>query len=61
VEEVTYLGEASQYLLRAGEVSLKCLALSAAGAAGGGGLLHRGEAARVRIAPESVVLLPPDA
>jgi iron(III) transport system ATP-binding protein len=60
VEEVTYLGETSQYLLRTGDVSLKCLALSA-GAAGEGGPLRRGDAARVRIAPASVVLLPPEA
>ncbi len=62
VEEVTYLGEASQFLLRAGDLRLKCLALTAhSSARPGGALLSRGEQAYARIAPDSVVLLPADA
>jgi len=62
VEEVTYLGEASQFLLRSGEVTLKCLALAAHRSVGPGGTgLSRGERTHARIAPDSVVLLPPDA
>ena len=62
VEEVTYLGEASQFLLRAGDLRLKCLALTAhSSARPGGALLSRGEQAYARIPPDSVVLLPADA
>jgi iron(III) transport system ATP-binding protein len=62
VEEVTYLGETSQYLLRAGEVTLKCLALAApTPTAQGGGWLARGGRAWARIAPAGAVLLPLDA
>ena len=62
VEEVTYLGEASQFLLRAGDLRLKCLALTGHSSVSPGGVpLSRGERAHARIAPDSVVLLPADA
>ncbi len=62
IEEATYLGETSQYVLRAGEVTLKCLVLAARSLAGpGGSVLSRGQRAHARIAPDGVVLLSPDA
>ncbi len=62
VAEVTYLGESSQLLLEVGDVTLKCLALAAhPSVSPGGTVLSRGEQAHVRIASDSVVLLPPDA
>lgn len=59
VEEVTYLGEVSQYRLRSGEVGLKCVALSGSSVAPGGGL-RPGARTHIRIAPESLALLPPE-
>jgi len=60
VAEVTYLGESSQVLLEAGDVTLKCLTLADRLSAGPGRIvLSRGERANARIAPDSVVLLRP--
>jgi len=57
IEDVTYLGETSQFVLRAGSATLKCLTL----ARPVGGRLKPGQRTRFHIPPDSAVLLPLDA